>query len=131
MKRVLLIVGIVVVVLVVGAIVAVNVISRRLERRIAAAPYADVDLSQAADGVYEGSFEAFPVSAAVRVTVHGRRIVSVEVTRQQNGPGRNAADVPARIVAAQSPKVDATSGATYSSRAISAAVYNALAQQVK
>lgn len=131
MKRVLLVIGIVVAGLVASTVVAANIISRRLERRTATAPYADVDLSQVADGVYESSFEAFPVSAAVRVTVKDHGIVSVELTRQQNGPGRNASDVPGRIVAAQSPKVDATSGATYTSRAISAAVYNALVQQVK
>lgn len=128
MKRILLVIGIVIVLIVAGFAAFFAVSAGQLEKRIAAAPYADVDLSQVADGTYEGSFAAFPVVVAVRVTVKDHSIVSVEVTKQQNGPDRNAADVPARIVAAQTPKVDATSGATYSSRAISAAVYLALTQ---
>jgi uncharacterized protein with FMN-binding domain len=97
-----------------------------LQKKIDVAPYADVDLSRVADGMYEGEFSAFPVSAAVRVTVKDHAIATVEIIKQRNGPGRTASDVPGRIVAAQTPKVDATTGATYSSRAISAAVHNAL-----
>ena len=131
MKRILLVIGIVIVLIITGFAAFFAVSGGQIEKRIAAAPYADVDLSTVADGTYEGKFAAFPVIAAVRVTIKDHRIASVELTRQQNGPGRDAADVPARIVAAQTPKVDATSGATYSSRAISAAVFRALAQQEK
>ena len=48
------------------------------------------------------------------------------MVKQDCGPGYEALDTIDRIIEAQSPKVDTTSGATGSSLCIQAAVYRAL-----
>ena len=101
---------------------------RKMAATLRAAPVADVDLSQLADGVYTGTFSEFLVSATVRITVEERRITSVELMEQRCGPGYEAKETVERIVAAQSPKVDAVTGATGSSLCIMAAAYRALTE---
>ncbi len=84
------------------------------------------DLSATPDGVYGGRVGDFLVSAKVDVTVRDHRITDVRVVDQRAGKGHEAAEVPARIVAAQSPRVDAVSGATRSSYCIMIAADRAL-----
>ena len=81
-----------------------------------------------ADGRWEARYRRFPNAAEVRVTVAGGRVVSVEVLRHQGSwiGARAVPVIPARIVAAQSTRVDAVSGATNSSRVIMIAAYVAL-----
>lgn len=98
----------------------------RMRNVMLSAPVADVDLSQLADGDYDGEFGDFLVTAKVRVKVAGHRIESIQVLDQHCGPGYEALPVLDRIVAAQSPKVDVLTGATGSSRCLMAAVYRAL-----
>lgn len=86
-----------------------------------------VDLSRVADGEYVAEFGDFLVRAEVAVTVRGGRITAVTVVRQDCGPGYEAEDIPSRIVAAQSPRVDVVSGATGSSKSIMVAAHRALA----
>jgi uncharacterized protein with FMN-binding domain len=99
---------------------------RRMAQVMTQAPTASVDLSRLADGNYTGTFGDFLVTAKVRVKVASGRITSVEVLDQHAGPGYEAKDIPARIVAAQSPNVDVVTGATGSSRCLMAAVHRAL-----
>lgn len=96
------------------------------QRRFVRAAVPDVDLSKVADGTYPGSCDVFPVSVEVRVTVKGHRIAGIELVKHRNGQGTPAEAIPARIVEAQSLKVDAVSGATLSSKVILKAVQNAL-----
>jgi uncharacterized protein with FMN-binding domain len=98
----------------------------RMRQVMLAAPAAAVDLSQLADGDYDGEFGDFLVTAKVRVKVANHRIESIKVLDQRCGPGYEALPVLDRIVAAQSPKVDVLTGATGSSRCLMAAVYRAL-----
>jgi uncharacterized protein with FMN-binding domain len=99
---------------------------RRMAQVMMTAPVAGVDLSRLADGSYTGTFGDFLVTARVRVRVAGGRITAVEVLDQHAGPGYEAKEIPARIVAAQSPNVDVVTGATGSSRCLMAAVHRAL-----
>lgn len=85
-----------------------------------------VDLAKIADGIYSGSFGDFLVSVKVNVTVKRHRIVEVKIVEQKCGPGYEALDTTGRIVKAQSPKVDAVTGASGSSMAIMIAVHRAL-----
>lgn len=85
-----------------------------------------IDLSRVADGVYEGSFGDFLVSARVAVTIKAHRIDQIKILEQHCGPGYEALDVLDRIVKVQQPKVDAVTGATGSSKSIMIAVYRAL-----
>ncbi|MEO0085722.1 MAG: FMN-binding protein [candidate division WOR-3 bacterium] len=99
---------------------------QKMRKTMLEAPIADVDLSRLEDGVYTGSFGEFLVSVTARVKVEAHRIVSIELVDQRSGPGYEAKETVDRIIAAQSPKVDAVTGATGSSRCIMAAVYQAL-----
>ena len=96
------------------------------------AQYASIkplDLAQVKDGVYSGSFGDFLVSVKVNVTVKRHRITEVKIVEQKCGPGYEALDTTDRIVKAQSPKVDAVTGASGSSMAIMIAVNRALTGQ--
>lgn len=85
-----------------------------------------VDLNRIADGEYSGSFGDFLVSVNVKTTVKDHRITGIQIVDQICGPGYDAKDTIDRIIKAQSPKVDAVSGATSSSRSIMVAVYRSL-----
>lgn len=92
-------------------------------------PVEDVDLAQIADGVYHGEFGDFLVDVKLEVTVKDHQITKIEITEQRAGSGYEATETVERIIAAQSPKVDAVTGATGSSRCIMLAVQAALTDQ--
>ena len=87
---------------------------------------AKVDLNTVEDGVYSGSYSAFPVSAEVNVTVKDHKITEIDLIKHDNGQGTPAEVIPGRVVEAQSLQVDSVSGATYSSRVILKAIEDAL-----
>ncbi|UCF70143.1 MAG: FMN-binding protein [candidate division WOR-3 bacterium] len=86
----------------------------------------DVDLSKIDDGVYPGVFADFLVAIKLNVTVKEHQITNIEIIEQRSGPGYEALETVDRILEAQSPKVEAVTGATGSSRTIMIAVQNAL-----
>jgi uncharacterized protein with FMN-binding domain len=86
-----------------------------------------VDHARLKDGSYEGSYRGGPNKASVQVTIKDNNIVDIEILRHQAWRGRVAeASIVERIIASQSTKVDAVSGATNSSRVIMNAVQNAI-----
>ena len=94
-------------------------------------PVAEVPANGYKDGIYEGSGTGFGGTITVRVTVSGGKIVSIEILDASGETASyfaSAKGVIDRIIASQSPNVDAVSGATYSSNGIIQAVQNALAQ---
>ena len=88
----------------------------------------DVDLSKISDGKYTGSYEMFPVSAEVAVTVKAHQISEIDLIKHVNGKGTAAESIPDAVVKTGSLKVDAVSGATYSSKVILKAIENSLKQ---
>ena len=125
-KKILIGAGVLVLVLV----VAFRVLVSRLESNLEALnnmTIEEVDLNTIEDGIYEGSYGSFPVSATVEVTVKNHRITEVELVDHSNGQGQPAEVLPEKVVDSQSVKVDAISGATYSSRVILKAIETALA----
>jgi uncharacterized protein with FMN-binding domain len=90
-----------------------------------------IDLKKIPDGDYSGSYGDFVVSAKVKVTVKNHRISDVVIMEQSCGKGYNALNTVDRIIKAQSPKVDAVTGASNSSKTIMIAVYRALKQGIK
>ena len=86
----------------------------------------NIDLTKLRDGVYSGEFKEFLVGVKADVTLTQNRITEVRISRQRCGKGYEASDTLNRIMKAQSPAVDAVSGATASSKAIMAAVEKAL-----
>jgi uncharacterized protein with FMN-binding domain len=93
---------------------------------LSAAEIPEPDLLLVKDGVWRGSWSAFPVKVVVDVTVSGNRIVSIELIEHRNGQGEGAELIPSRVVEAQSLQVHSVSGATYSSKVMLLAIGDAL-----
>ncbi len=87
------------------------------------------DLAKVKDGVYEGTAPGFKSDIKVKVTVQGGKITAVEVVSIEDTPEvytDAVKEVPPRIVEKQHWKVDATTGATLSSKGIMEAVRAAI-----
>jgi uncharacterized protein with FMN-binding domain len=125
-KRVVLLT---VLMIVIGAVIAaaglMSYAKKNLEQ-LAHTTISEVDLSGLEDGVYTGSYKAFPVTAEVRVTVNNHRITEIELAEHNNGQGAPAEVIPDKVVEEQTLGVEAVSGATYSSKVILKAIENAL-----
>jgi uncharacterized protein with FMN-binding domain len=119
----------IVLLVVVGGFLGVKAMLARTESNLESLKYmeiAQIDLSIIEDGVYTGSYSAFPVAAEVSVTVKDHVITAIELVKHENGQGAPAEVIPGRVVESQSLQVDSVSGATYSSRVILKAIENAL-----
>lgn len=91
--------------------------------------YKDIEplkLDKIADGSYRGESGNFIVFADLNVNVKDHQITGIEVVRQNCGPGYDALNTIGRIIDKQEAKVDVVSGATWSSKSIMAAAYDAL-----
>lgn len=119
----------VIIILILAASAAVikmyNDLQRSLEY-LSAMPVSDIDITKIPDGTYGGSYEAFPVSVKVSVTVTGGKITDIELTEHVNGRGKPAEAITDRVIGAQSLDVDIISGATHSSKVILKAIEDAL-----
>jgi uncharacterized protein with FMN-binding domain len=78
------------------------------------------------DGVYRGSAGEFIITVDLSVSVKDHRIESIKIDNQLCSSKHKALDTIDRIVEKQSAEVDATAGATWSSKSIMAATYRAL-----
>ncbi len=132
MKRMLLyiVVGVVGVVVVLGVAFLFGI---RGMRETLGLQISGVDLSGVADGRYQGSYEAGRFKASVEVTVRDHKIVSVnplgmDSSKAQDKKILDEAYSPAiaKIIETQTPRVDAVSGATATTKALLKAVENAL-----
>ncbi|SCZ80151.1 FMN-binding protein [Acidaminobacter hydrogenoformans] len=115
--------------LLVVAFISFQIVIGRIEQNLSgleALPLADIDLEQAQDGVYIGSYAAFPVEAEVEVEIENHKIVSVTLLEHRHGQGANAEILTEVVVQAQSLDVDQVAGATYSSKVILKAIEDAL-----
>ena len=81
---------------------------------------------QYAGNEYTGSAETMLVSAKVEVSVENHEIQSVKILEHQTGKGKPAEAIVDEIARQDSLDVDAVAGATYSSKVIRYAVYDAL-----
>jgi len=87
---------------------------------------AAVNLKTITNGTYYGSYGDFIVASSVEVVVKNHKITSIKILDQNCGKGYEALGTIDRILKAQTPKVDAVTGASYSSRTIMIAVGRAL-----
>jgi uncharacterized protein with FMN-binding domain len=86
-----------------------------------------VDPAKLADGTYKGSYRGGPNKAMVEVTIRDNSIVNIKIIQHQAWKGKKAEEtIVERIIARQSTRVDAVSGATNSSRVIMNAVQLAI-----
>ena len=96
-------------------------------------PTTEVPAGGYADGTYTGSGTGFGGTITVQVTVTDHKIAAINIVDASNETASyfaNAQGVISKILASQSPNVDAVSGATYSSNGIISAVQSALAQAI-
>jgi len=127
LKKIAWVLGVILVIALVGGGVLVYRLAgmaHRFEEEIARV--CPTDLSRIKDGNYVGSFGNFAVSAKVDVIVKDHKITSIKIIEQSCGQGYNAPETIDRIIAAQSAKVDAVTGASSSSRCLMLAVDRAL-----
>jgi uncharacterized protein with FMN-binding domain len=85
-----------------------------------------VNLSEIPDGAYTGTYDCYRWSSEVSVAVRGHAITRIEVIKGQSGREDIQNELIDRVLQAQSPAVDAVSGATADSKAILKAVETAL-----
>ncbi len=114
-----------------AAAIAAPIMIRKAERNmkaLTALEIQDIDLSAVKDGSYTGNYNGFPLAVQVRVEVRDHKITDIILEKHQNGQGADAESIPAAVVKAQSLQVDTVSGATYSSKAILAAIERALSE---
>ena len=84
------------------------------------------------DGTYEGTAEGYRGDVTVSVTVLGGAVTEISVTGQNETPQyyARAEGIIESILSSQSLEVDGVTGATFTSKAIQNAVYNALQEAV-
>jgi len=91
-----------------------------------------VDFSSVPDGTHRGMFTYGAFNFIVDVVAENGKVTNINVVQNRdNQQSRDAAAVLAKIIAAQSLDVDAVSGATATSRALTKAVEDALRQALK
>lgn len=95
-------------------------------KKTRALPIGAVNLSDIPDGDYTGTYDCYRWSSEVRVAIQGRAITGIEVIKGQSGRDEIRKELIDRVLQAQSPAVDAVSGATADSKAILKAVESAL-----
>ena len=115
--------------LVLGGKAAMQAQARRSMAELDAVPV--IPLSDVADGVYEGAQETPLVRVTVLVTVQNHANTDIQLLRHKNGHGAPAEALLEAMVRESTSEVGVVSGATMSSRVITAAVRNALAQGVQ
>lgn len=85
-----------------------------------------VALDHVADGTYEGTAETPLVKVTVAVTVENHTLKDIQLLRHENGKGTPAEAMLPEMLRQNTSEVDTVSGATMSSKAIRAAVRDAL-----
>ena len=87
-----------------------------------------VATEQVANGTYEGTAETPLVKVAVEVTVQDHALRKIRLLHHENGQGAPAEAMLPEMLSRNTSEVDTISGATLSSKAIRAAVRDALAK---
>lgn len=92
-----------------------------------------IDRTELVDGEYQGTYGKFPNKAVVTVSIKDKKLVSIDILKHTASSKGKKADqaILERIIASQSTKVDAVTGATRSSRVIMNAVQKAIDKAYK
>ena len=98
----------------------------RMNNQVKAFDKTPIDISQVADGVYNGHSETDLVKVEVKVTVEAGAIKDIEILKHECGKGRPANVIVNDMVKKNDIEVDGVSGATFSSEVIKDAVRDAL-----
>lgn len=126
-KRYKVLIGLLVLLIIIG-ITGFILIQRMNENldEVVLIPIETPDLSLISDGIYEGSYQATPIDVMVKVTISNHQITDIEITKHVNGMGGDGEKVIDDVILNQNLDVDLVSGATYSSKVILLAIFDAL-----
>jgi len=124
-KRVIVVV-IIIIIIIIGGSLAFNGLMAHFEKNLEQITVSNVNLSKVEDGIFYGSYKAFPVAAKVKVTVGNHKIIKIDIVEHKNGQGSAAEVITDKVIEAQTLEIDVVSGATYSSNVILKAIENAL-----
>lgn len=116
----------VIIIIVLAGVIGFKSFSAKIIKKAVGLEDVSIDMSQIADGAYEGHSEMGPVIVDVKVTVQEGAIMDIELINHQNGLGQPANVIVKDMVDKNTYDVDAVSGATVSSEIIMNAVNNAL-----
>lgn len=120
MKKTLIIIAVVLVVLIAGGAIFFKVslmkMNEEIDREFASMP--QIDVASVPDGVYSAKWGRFVVKADLDVVVSGGVIEKINMKKMESGKGYEGLETIDRIISGQKLKVDAVTGATYSSKVI-------------
>ena len=126
MKKVIKIVGILILTLAVIILSFVLAISSHMKKQVNSFDKTRIEISQVHDGVYEGKSETDLVKVEVRVTVSNGKISDIEILKHACGLGKPAEEMIPAMIQKNDVEVDTITSATYSSEVIKDAIRNAL-----
>jgi uncharacterized protein with FMN-binding domain len=129
MKKKKYVVLIIIVGVILAMVITTVVIIKNMETKLeqlALTEVPEIDLSTVKDGIYNGSYQVFPIAVEVKVTVKNHAISEITLIKHTNGQGKPAEVIIDQVITKQSLQVDSISGATYSSKVILKAIENAL-----
>ena len=124
--RILLVIACIIGIAVSGVRLAMDKQAGRMAAQLDAV--AVVAPERVSDGVYEGTAETPLVKVAVEVTVQNHTLREIRLLRHENGQGAPSEAMLADMLSRNTSEVDGVAGATLSSKAIRAAVRDALAR---
>ena len=125
MRRFLKIILVLILILFIAGAGILFYLQKELDKLILS-PVKNINLMEMDDGVYKGSYSAFPVSVIVDVTIKDHKITEIGLVEHSNGQGKPAEVITQKVIEEQSLDVDSISGATYSSKVILKAIEDAL-----
>ena len=131
MKKVLIIIGIVVLALALAIGGLYFFASSKQDSQLKALNVSDVDMQTVADGCYTGISETDLVKVTVEVTVADHKITDIKIVRHDNGKGAPAEAIVSDMISENRCDVDIVTGATGSSVVIKSAVHNALTEGIE
>ena len=121
-----------VIIFVVAAILATVVVGAyrmsKYQKLVRTTTVENIDLGKVADGVYEGFYDLYLVSARVKVTVENQTIKEIKIIEHKNGKGQKAESVLQDVISKQKVNVNTITGATASSKVLLKAVEDALSK---
>lgn len=120
MKKTLIIIAVVLVVLIAGGAIffklSIKKMNEEIDREFANMP--QIDVASIPDGTYSAKWGSFVVKADLDVVVSGGKIEKINMKKMDSGKGYEGLETIDRIISSQKVKVDAVTGATYSSKVI-------------
>ena len=131
MKKVLNIIGAVVLVLALFIGGLYFFASLKQDSQLEALDVSDVDMQAVEDGSYTGASETDLVKVTVEVIVADHKITNIKIVKHDNGKGAPAEAIVKDMITKNRCDVDTVTGATGSSVVIKSAVHNALIEGIK